>query len=127
MARIRRRKRVFKYKEGYHKSCKAGRVFYRSSYELKYYKILDKDKRVISYIVEPFKIPYKFGKSTKNYKPDILVEYADGTKVLIEIKPLVFVDKPKNVAKRKSAIAYCKINNMKYRLVTEKDIGIKRG
>lgn len=111
-----------KYLTGSYSSPKAGKIFYRSSYELRYYIMLDEDISVLNYIVEPFKIPYKFNKRIRNYIPDILVEFIDNAKMLVEIKPEKLVDKPKNVAKRKSAVKYCVKNKIEYKLITEIDL-----
>lgn len=76
---------------GYHKSPKVpkGEVFFRSSYEKKAFVILDRDQNVKSYQCESFIVEYtKPNDNIKsNYIVDILVEYIDGTKKLIEVKP----------------------------------------
>lgn len=76
---------------GYHKSPKVpkGEVFFRSSYEKKAFVILDRDENVKSYQCESFIVEYtKPNDNIKsNYIVDILVEYIDGTKKLIEVKP----------------------------------------
>lgn len=122
--RKKRRKKRYHYKVGYHKSPKAGKVHYRSSYELKYYRLLDADPSVITYIPEPFIIPYVFRKRDRNYKPDVLVTHTNGEKTLVEVKPLALVNGPKNKAKMISAKAYCRENGLIYRLITERDLGL---
>jgi hypothetical protein len=82
-------------KRGHHLSPKAGNVYYRSSYELKAYQLLDADPTVLTYTPEPFAIPYKDAQGqSRNYVPDILVSYIDGSTLLVEIKPQYQLDAP---------------------------------
>lgn len=90
-------------KSGYHESSKAGIVLYRSSYEQKAYELLDLDSTVIKYLVEPFSIFYG---NNQWYKPDLLVEYCDGRKILIEIKASWNVNSPNTVLKTSAAIEF---------------------
>jgi hypothetical protein len=48
---------------------------------------LDSDPTVLCYVIEPIRIPYDGGV----YVPDLLIEYADGRKVLAEIKNITEV------------------------------------
>ncbi len=109
-------------KVGWHESAKAGKVHYRSSYELKLYELLDNDQDVIQYEVEPFIIQYHYKGFVKNYMPDLLVHYGNGKQILIEIKPYKLTQKSRNMAKIKAAIKYCRDKNMKFRVMMEKDI-----
>lgn len=78
--------------KGFHYSIKAGKVFYRSSYELSAYLLLDENPRVSTYKVEPYLIPYEDRNGNeRNYCPDILIEYIDGSRELVEIKPDFFL------------------------------------
>jgi hypothetical protein len=74
---------------GWHESPKAGRVFFRSSYEKKAFLKLDSDETIKTYFCE--KIETKFfnpvKKITSSYLIDLFVEYNDGSKKLVEIKP----------------------------------------
>jgi hypothetical protein len=75
-------------KQGWHESTKSGRCFYRSSWELRAYICLDSNPLVKSYKPEPFGISYLDSEGVeRGYYPDILVEYTDGSKELIEVKP----------------------------------------
>ena len=64
------------------------------------------------------KIPYDFFVLKRNYLPDFLVEYKDGTKEIHETKglPLLFLLSTK--AKRQTAEEYCAKLGWKYKLVT---------
>jgi hypothetical protein len=76
------------YKVGYFYSDKNKKnLWYRCSYELRAYKILETLSSVLSYIVEPLVIPYWFEGHWHNYLPDILITYIDNKKKLLEIKP----------------------------------------
>jgi hypothetical protein len=74
---------------GIHKSLKAGEVSYRSSYEKKAYMKLDEDETVKTYKVEGFSVEYfhPIKKITSNYIVDLEIEYIDGSKKYVEVKP----------------------------------------
>jgi hypothetical protein len=79
---------------------------------------------VVSYVYEPFKIPYTSNRKTgkvRNYIPDVLVTYAD-RKVLVEIKPSKRVTGRTNMKKMLAAKDYCLANSWEYSLVTEKEL-----
>lgn len=76
------------WKRGYYFSRKNDKnLYYRSSYELIAYKILEQMSMVKSYEVEPCVISYRFLGILRCTIPNILVTYIDGSKELIEIKP----------------------------------------
>ncbi len=54
----------------------------------------------------------------RNYRPDFLVEYADGRKCLIEVKNPALIDSPSVQRKRRSAEAWCRRRGMTYELAT---------
>ena len=60
--------------------------FTRSSWEADLVQILDKHPRVISFKMEPFKIPYYFENCLHNYIPDFLVVYDDCITSIWEVK-----------------------------------------
>lgn len=74
---------------GWHNSPKAGKVFFRSSYEKKAFIKLDGDNTVQTYKVEAVSTEYFNTEKEINssYLIDLLVEYTDGSKKLIEVKP----------------------------------------
>lgn len=75
--------------KGWHESPKAGKVYYRSSYEKKAYIKLDNDDNVKNYQTEKITTEYFNPKKqiTGTYLIDLFVEYIDGSQALIEIKP----------------------------------------
>jgi len=110
-------------KNGYFYSEKnKKKLWYRSSYELQAYEILEQLSKVVKYEPEPFYIPYKFQGLIKNYIPDILVIYDDSSQELIEVMRENLLDDERRVAKIKSAKEYCKSNNMIFSVWTEKEL-----
>ena len=114
---------------------------YRSSWEWTFMNFCDKNPNVIGWASEAVKIPYKHPLTGKNtvYVPDFFIAYADrGGKQkveLIEVKPSNQAYREKlgrsrvnqaswivNQAKWEAAYAYCKQNNITFRIVTEDDI-----
>lgn len=74
---------------GWHESPKAGKVFYRSSYEKKAYLKLDADETVKGYKAESVSVEFfnPVKEITSSYIIDLLVEYVDGSQKLVEVKP----------------------------------------
>lgn len=120
-------------------------IIFRSSWELAFLKWLDKTPGVIKYSSEEVIIPYVSPKDQKvhRYFPDFLVtmQTNKGTKTfLIEIKPYRQTIEPKipkrktknylteivtycvNKAKWESARNYCELNDLEFRIITEKDM-----
>jgi hypothetical protein len=105
----------FKWSIGEYTSHKTGEViFYRSSWELEYAKLLDQDNTVTTWDYEPFAIKYILGKKKKNYVPDFLVTYSDGTVEIVEVKPFALEDTNVNRAKRLAALELCNKNGWTY-------------
>lgn len=105
----------FKWKRIPHQSAKMGTLInYRSTWEPLFAQLLDTDDNVAEWFYEPFRIPYVFGKKRKNYIPDFLVVFADGNKLLVEVKPITLRETGKNAAKREAAIEYCRENELTY-------------
>jgi hypothetical protein len=94
-------------------------VFARSSWEKDYIQKIDQDQDILSAIFEPFVISYQYDQG-RNYIPDILIFYKDGTKKLIEIKPSCFLDAEINKCKFSAAQQYCEEKGMIFEVWTEK-------
>lgn len=125
-------------------------IVYRSLWELKFMKWCDMNSSVLEWGSETIIIPYISPVDSKvhRYFVDfyIMTKSKDGSvsKYLIEIKPEKFTkppDIPKkqtkkfidevfqygvNVAKWKAADGFCKDRNMKFLILTEKDLGLKK-
>lgn len=126
-------------------------VVYRSLWELKFMKWCDTNPNVSEWGSETVIVPYisPLDKRVHRYFVDfyIKVKSRDGKvqKYLIEIKPERFTKPPAipqkktkrfvdevfqygvNEAKWKAAFEFCNDRNMKFMILTEKDLGIKYG
>lgn len=131
-----------RYIQGYvnPKSCKklidqTQPIIYRSSYEKKFMVWLEGSRNVVRWGSECVKIPYLFADGKiHNYYPDYYVEMADGSKLLIEIKPANQTKAPtnenawaarewaRNTCKWKAAQEFCASKNMQFKILTENTI-----
>jgi hypothetical protein len=123
---------------------------YRSNWEYKYMRYLDMEESVIEWVSEPYPIYYfnPVKQKQTRYYPDFLVKYknknGDEYLELVEIKPYKQTIPPVNtgkkqkrtlmiesynwmvnVAKWKSAIAYCKQRNIIFKILTERELKIR--
>lgn len=125
-------------------------IVYRSSWELSLFMKLDKNPDIIQWSSEETVIPYKSPVDGKlhRYFPDVWIKTKtkDGTiqESIIEIKPFKETIQPiqgekskraftkevltfvTNTAKWESARRYCEQKNMKFLILTENELGIKR-
>lgn len=97
-------------------------VKYRSSYEKWFFYMLENNVEVKDYKVEYLSIPYNFKNKSRLYIPDVFVEFKNGYKFLIEIKPLAFLNKDINLAKWESAKVWCSHNSTEFTVLTEQDM-----
>jgi hypothetical protein len=115
--------------------------FFRSSWEFAFMRFCDENTNVVKWASEAVKIPYRnpfTGKYTV-YVPDFFISYIDADNQqhneLIEVKPLnqTSLKEAKNSrlnrahavlneAKWTAARAWCKQNNVTFRIVNENDI-----
>jgi hypothetical protein len=129
MIKRKKKRRKSHYKTGEHISIKLlnGPAKYRSGWEKCYMQWLDENDNVKSYSYESVIIAYLGNKSTgrmRHYYPDLLLEYIDGTKKLIEIKPSSKVDQKTNVKKFMAARTWCAEHDCIFEIVTEKDMKV---
>lgn len=128
--RKRRKKRKGRYHRGIHASPIAGECKYRSGWEQKYMIYLDSSPDVVTWSYEKLIIEYVSNQKTKKirkYYPDFQVEYKDGSKVVIEIKPSRKLDQATIVKKIRAAKEWCTAHNLTYKILTEielKDMGL---
>lgn len=128
------------------------KVIYRSSYELKFFRWIDTlacipNTPILAWGSEELKIPYFLETDGKmhNYFPDIIMKIRerDGNiiKYVVEIKPFCETIPPKNPktksyhgamltyvknqTKWHAADIFCKSNDMKFKVLTEHELGIK--
>jgi hypothetical protein len=84
---------------GFYDSDKGGRAYYMSGWELRRWEELDADPEVVAFQVQPCRIPYDW-EGHRNYVPDVLIRYTDGSTVLEEVKPRALLERPhKGLAK----------------------------
>lgn len=135
-------RRQSRYNQGYidPKSCKklidrSKPIIYRSSYEKRFMIWLENCSKVARWGSECVKIPYLFvdGKMHEYY-PDYYVEFADGAKILVEIKPLNQTHPPvnenswaakewtKNSCKWKATQEFCAAKGFQFKILTENTI-----
>lgn len=123
LTRRRARARRPKFKSGLFKSEKNARnVHYRSGWELKTYRALERSPDVVRYKEEPFRIEYRVGGEDRGYWPDILVETRDGRRLVVEVKPSSQTRDPINAAKWEHAALFCERRDLIFRVWTERKI-----
>ena len=126
----RKRKKKSRYHRGTHISLLAGECKYRSGWEQKYMIYLDENPDVVMWSYEKLIIEYVSNKKTKKirkYYPDFQVEYKDGTKVVIEVKPSRKLKQSIVIKKIRAAKEWCTTHEMTYKVLTEielKDMGL---
>lgn len=96
-------KHRLRYSHGIYHSIKAGDVLFRSSYELRYYRLLDIDDAVTMYECEVYSIEYYCEGRMRHYIPDLYISYVNGSYKHIEIKPERYLNLAKNVCKFETA------------------------
>ena len=122
-------------------------IFYRSSWELKYFKWCDYTDIVLQWSSEEHVIPYRSPIDGKmhRYFPDVYLKIKTNKGIeewIVEIKPSAQTKQPKpktkksrafmresleyikNIAKWQAADVYCNDNNMEFKIFTEKELGI---
>lgn len=121
-------------------------IIYRSGWELKLMGYLDSHEEVSQWASEEFCIPYRSPVDNRvhRYFPDFWVKKRDGSVVVIEVKPAVQAEPPKqpsrmtrryvnevfeygkNQAKWKAAREFCEDRGWLFMVMTERELGIKR-
>lgn len=116
-----------RYKGGWFYSKKNGKlIYYRCSYELLAYGLLEKNNEVSFYFAESLYIEYPWAdNSVHRYIPDILVFYTDGSKGLIEVKPIWKLKLTGELAKIAVGRKYALEHNMTFNVWTEVELGLE--
>ncbi|MFC0414163.1 TnsA endonuclease N-terminal domain-containing protein [Cytobacillus solani] len=108
---------------GKHNSTKMHRMIpWESTLERDFIKLLDFDPTVINFRFQPERIDYVYQGKKLKYYPDFLVVKNDMKKYLYEVKAEDKINDEKNKIKFQVGLKYCGARNMKYLVVTEKDI-----
>ena len=118
-------------------------IVYRSLLERKFMHYCDLNDDITYWASEELPIRYynPLDKKYHRYFPDFIIKTTNDDKFIIEIKPSRQIEKPKtpkrktksymresfnyikNQAKWQAARKYCDDMNMKFKLITEKDLG----
>ncbi len=97
-----------------------GREDYDSALEREYMVELERDPGVKNWTKKHgIKIPYKILGLTRNYLPDFLVEYKDGSKEIHETKGLPLLLWLSTKIKGTTAEQFCKGQGWKYKMITK--------
>ncbi len=103
---------------GHVETKKAGKIWCRSSWEKDVAIALDADESVVTFDIEPFSVAYERiesgRKNLRRYVPDFLIEYIDGRKLVVEVKPPCHVTAAVNIAKFAAAREYCDKNCLEF-------------
>jgi len=106
-------------KSGFYYSIKTKkRIFYRSSYELKFINMLENDSSVYKYVYEPFYIKYTYNGNQHRYVPDFIIN----DKYIVEIKPGAMLEDGKTKAKINAGREYAKSNGYIFNVMTCEEI-----
>ncbi len=124
-------------------------IIYRSSWELRFLRWCDQNTNILQYGSEEFFIPYvsPVDNRVHRYFPDFIikVQHKDGSvkRYVVEVKPEKQTKPPKqrkrvtksfiyesktyavNQAKWKAAEEWCKDRRLEFKIITEKQLGVK--
>lgn len=96
---------------------------YDSALERQYMVELERDPAVKSWTKEHgIKIPYRFLGLTREYWPDFLVEYQDGSREIHETKGLPLILWLSTKLKGENAEEFCRKHGWKYKLITKGEL-----
>ena len=118
-------------------------IVYRSLLERRFMRYCDLNQDILYWASEELPVRYynPLDKKYHRYFPDFVVKTVNNHKYMIEIKPSRQVKKPKtpkrktkaymresfeyikNQAKWEAAEMYCQDHGMKFKIITEKDLG----
>ena len=118
-------------------------IVYRSLHERRFMRYCDLNEDILFWASEELPVRYysPLDKKWHRYFPDFVVKTVNNHKYMIEIKPYRQALKPKppkkktksymresfeyikNQAKWSAAREYCSDNGMKFKIITEKDLG----
>jgi TnsA endonuclease N terminal len=112
------------FKKGNFESKKNGcSLPYKSGYECEVYELLEQDVEVVSFAVEPYRVPYLHEGEWHEYIPDLRVNYLGGKVEIWEIKPSTQTRVKKNLDKWKAIKPYTENLGWGFKVITETEIG----
>lgn len=99
-------------------------IFYRSSYELLMFRILDLLENVIWYDTECLRIEYKLEELLHIVVPDVLAEFSDNKMAIIETKSQYMLSDSLTQTKISAIRKYADENGLLFLLITETEMEI---
>lgn len=88
---------------------------------------LDTTSDVVTWTYESVVIPYVSNRKTgkiRKYYPDFYVEYVNGDRIIIEIKPSKRVHQAKVAKKLLAASEHCAAHGMTFKVLTEHELKV---
>ena len=123
---MKKRRRRRGYHTGVHQSHKSGGpCHYRSGWELLLMQWFDSEPSVASYGYETVVVPYVSNSRSgrqRRYFPDFLVEFTDGRRVLVEVKPSKRLAQARVQKKLAAAREWCGAHGVALQVITEKEL-----
>jgi hypothetical protein len=110
------------HKSGFLNTKKAGKIFYRSSWEKKVAEFLDSSDDVDFFNLEPFCIKYNDDNINRHTRIDFYIVLKNDIKIIVEVKPKGLQKLPKNINKIKGIVDYCHIHNFQFCIIDETNI-----
>jgi hypothetical protein len=108
---------------GKHSSLKNDQmIHWESLLERDYVRLLEFDSTVIRYESQPLVINYFYKGKSYEYYPDFKIITVDYRVMLVEVKPLKFINKPENRVKFEVGKRYCEQHGWTFQVVTEEQI-----
>jgi L-2-hydroxyglutarate oxidase LhgO len=115
------------------------KIVCRSLWERRVCKFLDETPNILKWSFEEIIVPYMnpLDKKIHNYYPDFMVQFKDKTGIkswMIEVKPKKQTYLKENASKKEkitwivnnakweAAKKYCELNNIEFKLLTEKEL-----
>ncbi len=121
-----KRKRKKHYHTGTYTSIKTGEAYsFRSGWEELLMQHLDVEPSVKSWEYETITIQYISNKKTgklRKYIPDFVVDYIDGHREILEVKPSRRVQQVKIQKKLKAGEQYCDAHGLTFKVITEHEL-----
>jgi hypothetical protein len=112
-----------RHKHGFLETEKAGRVFYRSSWEKRVCEFLDSCNLVTSFSVEPYCVKYTNSNGDTRYtRIDFEIKTTSGLRTIFEVKPEALLKYGENHNKIAGIKSYCKLHEYQFCLIHKESL-----
>lgn len=111
-----------RHKCGFLITKKAGRIFYRSSWEKKVADFLENSDDVETFSLEPFCIKYNDDGINRYTRIDFYIVFRDNIKAIIEVKPKGLQKLEKNIKKIEAMRNYCAEHSFYFGVIDESNL-----